>query len=277
MTGLDVAREVWGSLGLTPDRAMKALTRFFLILIAFAFARPAAQALPDAAATAGRLILRHNADAVVAVKATVILKVTMDDHYVPPQENKVDILGTVIAPTGLTVASLSSIDPRALFEVFRSKMQGGGSGLQLGQTEFNDIKLRFGDGTEVAAKIVWRDADRDLAFLAPTGTPGRTYAFVNLGDAPAGAVVLADYYEVSRMPEGLLRAAVVRPATVIGIIERPRRLFLVDTEGLGCPIFDPQGHVLGIMLHFMTKGVPSGNAVVPAGDIADSASQISQL
>jgi hypothetical protein len=254
---------------------MKALTRFALVLVALALARPPAQALPDAAATAGRLLLRHYADAVVTVKATVILNITIDQHYVPPQENKIDLSGTVIAPTGLTVTSLSSLDPKALFEVIRSKFAGGG--VQLTNSEMKDLKLRLGDGTEVPAKIVWRDADRDLAFLAPTGAPGRTYTSVNLADAPAAAVVLADYYEVSRMPEGLLRTAVVRPSTVIGIIERPRRLFLVDTESLGCPILDPQGHVLGVLLHFMAKGLPAGNTVVPAGDIADSASQISQL
>jgi hypothetical protein len=256
---------------------MKALTRFALVLVALALARPPAQALPDAAATAGRLILRHYADAVVTVKATVILKITVEGRFVPPQENKIDIAGTVIAPTGLTVTSLSSIDPKVLFESIRAKLMGGGAGVQLSQSETNDLKLRLGDGTEVPAKIVWRDADRDLAFIAPTGAGGRTFACVNLAEAPAAAVVLGDYYELARLPEGLLRTPVVRSSTIIGIIERPRRMFLISTEGLGCPIFDPQGHVLGVSLYFVVKGLPSGNVVVPAGDIAESASQISQL
>jgi Trypsin-like peptidase domain len=255
---------------------MKALTRLTLVLVTFGLARPAAWALPDAAATAGRLILRHNADAVVAVKAMVILKITMDQRYIPPQENKVDVTGTVISPTGLTVTSLSSIDPKALFDAIRAKLMGGG-GVQLSQSETKDLKLRLGDGTEVPAKLVGKDAERDLAFLAPVSPPARPFTYVNLADAPAAAVVLADYFELSRMPEGLLRAPVVRPCAVIGIVERPRRMFLVSTDGLGCPIFDPQGHVLGISLLFLTDGVPSGKVVIPAGDIADSASQIPPL
>jgi hypothetical protein len=255
---------------------MKALIRLTLILTALGLARPAAWALTDTEAIAGRLVLRHYADAVVTVKAVVILKITMDQRYVPPQENKVDITGTVISPNGLVVTSLSSIDAKTMFDALRAKFVGTGGAVLLASSETKDLKLRLGDGTEVPAKIVGRDADHDLIFLAPVTPPPRPLTFVNLGDTPAAAVVLADYFELSRMPDGLLRAPAVQPCTVIGIVERPRRMFLVNTGNLGCPVFDAQGHVLGVCLHYLTDGLPSGNVVEPAGDIVEAVSQLGQ-
>jgi len=56
-----------------------------------------------------------------------------------------------------------------------------------------------------------------------------------------------------------------RASTVIGIVERPRRLLLVSTDmypdTLGCPVFDADGRVLGISLHIVEKGLPKGTVV----------------
>jgi hypothetical protein len=85
-------------------------------------------------------------------------------------------------------------------------------------------------------------------------------------------MLLGNYYHLSRLPEAMQRTALVRPCTVTGIIERPRRLLLVSTDWfgdvLGCPVFDAQGRVLGICLRTLVDGMPRGIVVVPAADIA---------
>jgi hypothetical protein len=247
-------------------------------------ASPRLGALPDAEAAAGRVIVRRYADAIVAVKATANLKIIVSDRAMPPTDTKIDVNGTVITPAGLTVTSLSAIDTKAIFEAMRSQMPSGGMGVELGPSDFKGLRLRLADGTEVPAKVVWRDADRDLALLAPDGAAaagGRTFTFVNLNEAPEAAIVLGNYYHLSRLGDAMQRLPIMRPSTVNGIIERPRRLLLISTDSftdaVGCPVFDTQGRVLGICLRYMVNGLPKGAVVVPAADVAEVVSQMTVL
>jgi hypothetical protein len=261
---------------------MKPALRTWIVFTMLALAiSPTLWALPDTEGAAGRVILRRYADAVVAVKATLNMKMTVGGREMPPTDTKIDVNGTVIAPTGLTVTSLSAIDTKTIFENMRAQMSSGGMTVELGQTEFKGLRLWLADGTEVPAKVVWKDADRDLALLAPAAAHGRTFAYVNLNDAPEAATVLGNYYHLSRLNETIQRAPVIRPSTVNGILERPRRLLLISTDGyadtLGCPVFDTQGRVLGICLRYLVNGLPKGTVVVPAADVAEIAGQMTVL
>jgi len=257
---------------------MKIAPTLVLILAVSAVVAPVSQAMPDSEATPGRLLLRRYADAIVTVKGSVIFRATMDDRALPAQENKIDVSGTVVTPTGLTVTSLSLVDPKTLFDNLRAKIPSG-QDLKLIQGDFQNLRLAFGDGTELPAKIVWRDADHDVALLAPTDPlpAGRTLTCVNLNEAPAAAIVLGTYFQVSRASEAMRRMPVVYPCTVIGIAERPRRMIIVNTDAVGCPIFDLQGRALGICLRLVVKNEFSGVVVVPSSDLVDIENQITPL
>lgn len=256
---------------------MKLTIRPLVVCTALALAAlPDIRALSDAEAAAGRLIFRKYADAVVVVKLSMSLKITVGDRVLPPNDNKVDINGTVIESSGLTVTSLSAIDPRVIFDAVRPQLAPPGVPVQLGQTELKGVRLRLADGTEVPAKVVWKDAARDVALLAPEDAAAagqRTFTWVNLNEAPEAAMLLGNYYHLSRLNEAMQRIPQMRPCTITGIVERPRRLLLVTTEGftdaLGCPVFDAQGRVLGICLRYMADGAVKGTVVVPAADVAD--------
>jgi S1-C subfamily serine protease len=245
-------------------------------LAAFLTALPLqTSALPESDAAMGRLIARRFADAVVAIKGTAVVKITMDDRTLPPTEQKFDVNGTIITPAGLTVTSLNAIDPRALFETNRAQMSPGGQKITLGKTEFKGIKLHLGDGTEIPVKIVWKDVDLDLALLLPEGPAGgngRTFTYVNLNEAPEAARLLGDYFQLSRAAEVLQRVVLLRVSSITGIIERPRRRFLVSTDAfpdtVGCPVFDSQGKVLGINVRLMENGLPKASLVFPSADLA---------
>jgi hypothetical protein len=240
-----------------------------------------ARALPESEATAGRLVARRYAEAVVGVKGSMYMNFTIGLQTLPPTERKFDVGGTVIEASGLTMTSLSSLDPRAVFESMRSQMKTGIEPIELGKSEYKNLRLRLADGAEIPAKIVWKDVDHDLALLIPTGAAAsnRPFIFVDLNQATLSASVLGNYYQLSRTGEEFQRALMVRPSTVLGIIERPRRLFLVSTDifpdGLGCPVFDPEGRVLGISLHYMEKGLPKDAVVVPASELASLIAQAS--
>ena len=90
--------------------------------------------------------------------------------------------GTVIGPDGLTVLALSSTDPMSMMQ----DMMGGMFGDDLDMaSQVSDAKILEQDGTELAAEIVLRDKDLDLAFVRPVEKPAEAMPCVNLEDAAA--------------------------------------------------------------------------------------------
>jgi len=249
---------------------------FFLPAIGIALASTTNTRAADSNATAGRALVKRYADAIVSVELVVTLKYKMGDREAPPQENRVEVNGTMISPTGLVVTSLAEVDPQVAFDASR----GGGRGprVELVGADFNEVKLRLADGTEVPAKFVLKDADLDLAFMAPdtsaVDAPKREFPYVKLEDAVAGEV-LGDYFSLSRASKSMQRTPLIRTTRITGIVEKPRRVILVTDQTLGTPTFDADGHVLGISLFHYANGRRSTLVVVPAADIAEMAKQAS--
>ena len=242
----------------------------FAVLIAAAPLNGLLHAAPPTEAAAGRALVKRYADAIVGVELVVITKVKMGDREQPPREQRIEVNGTVISASGLTVTTLAGVDPQVQFDAMRGTPQGGR--MELVGVEFKEVKLRLADGKEVPAKFVLKDGDLDLAFMAPeTAEPGQIYPHVNLDEAAEG-VVLADYLFVARAPKSLQRIPLVRRSEIIGVVEKPRRFYLVTDQAVGTPLFEPQGRVLGISLQPFASGRPSV-IVMPAADIAEMAKQ----
>jgi hypothetical protein len=230
-------------------------------------------AASDADATTGRALVKRYADAVVNVELVVTLKIKMGDREAPPREQKIEVNGTVISPSGLTVTSLAEVDPQTAFDAIRAT--AGGRGPELVGAEFKEVKLRLADGKEVPARFVLKDADLDLAFMAPeTPADGAKIEFpstVKLEDAAEGAV-LGNYLMVWRESKALQRVPMIRTTSIMGIVEKPRKFFLMTAFQLGSPVFDAQGKVLGVVLQNIASG-RRNNIVLPAADIAEMAKQ----
>ena len=230
------------------------------------------RAAPPAEAAAGRALVKRYADAIVGVELVVVAKVKMGDREIAPREQRIEVNGTVISPSGLTVTTLASVDPQTQFDAMRSGQQGGGRMPELVGVDFKEVKLRLADGTEVPARFVLKDADLDLAFMAPeTGEAAREYPHVKLEEAAEG-VVLGNYFYIARAPKSLQRVPLVRLSEITGIVEKPRRFFLVTDQSVGTPLFDPEGRVLGISLQNFANGARSV-IVMPSADIAEMAKQ----
>jgi hypothetical protein len=224
-------------------------------------------------AEAGRALVKRYADAIVGVELVVTMRVKFGDREQPPQERRIEINGTVISAKGLTVTTLAAVDPQVQFDAMRAGSQGGGRMPELVGADFKEVKLRLADGKEVPARFVLKDADLDLAFMAPdTDEPGREYPYVDLTQAAEGAV-LGNYFFVSRASKSLQRVPTVRATEIMGIVEKPRRFFLLTEQSVACPVFESQGRVLGVTLQHFANGRPTGFVVLPAADIADMAKQ----
>jgi hypothetical protein len=240
-------------------------------------------ALPAAEAEAGRSLSQHFADAIVNVELVATIRMSAGDRQAPPREVRMDPNGTVISATGLTVTSLTEIDPRGTAEsAVRNLSLPGGQRIQFGDSEYREVKIRLSNGTEIPAKVVLKDADLDLAFIAPipgdAAAPKRDFTWVNL-DNPADAVVLADYFFISRAPKSLQRVPEVHAATLDGIVKKPRQLFIPSLSVIGCPMLSPDGRVLGLCVSRIVDGRPVLNngrpaaIILPAADVAEEARQ----
>jgi hypothetical protein len=230
-----------------------------------------AHAAPEKEAAAGRAIMKRYADAVVGVELVLTLRVKVGNREESPREQRVEVTGTVISPNGLTVTTLAAVDPQATMEAMRG---GGGSrGAEIVGSEFKEVKLRLADGKEVPARFVLKDADLDLAFMAPeTVEPGREFAHVKLEEAAEGEV-LGSYFYVARAPKTLQRVPMVRLTEVVGIVEKPRKLYLLTDQMPGTPVFEGSGKVVGLTFQHFANGSRTGLVLLPAADIADMAKQ----
>src|SRR5687768_12071626 len=129
-------------------------------------------AAPEAQAAAGRALVKRYADAIVGVELVVTIKVKMGDREAQPRELRIEVNGTVISPSGLTVTTLAQVDPQATMEALRASAGTSGGRMQeIVGSEFKEVKLRLADGKEVPARFVLKDVDLDLAFMAPELTP----------------------------------------------------------------------------------------------------------
>jgi len=245
------------------------------LALALAAGVPPLRALTDSEAAAGRALVKRYADSIVSVSLVLTLNITVGDRTMPPQEVRDEQNGTVISATGLTVTSLSTIDPRAAtLARLRATPGAAGRGIQIADTEFKEVKLRLADGTEIPARVVLKDADTDLAFIAPDAATAAGHAFspVDL-QAAAKAEVLGTYFDVLRAQRDLQRLPLVNATTLQGIIERPRPFFLATNEAPGTPVFDARGAVLGICVQHMNGGRAIRAVVLPSSQVAEIAKQ----
>ena len=84
-----------------------------------------------------------------------------DGSAVPGQEAVLEVLGTIVEPSGLTVVSDSQFKPE---KALAAKAAGGdGSAV----AEFSFVEIVLAEDITVPASVVYRDKDLDLAFLKP--------------------------------------------------------------------------------------------------------------
>ncbi|MEO6568639.1 MAG: hypothetical protein ABIO94_07725, partial [Opitutaceae bacterium] len=90
-------------------------------------------------------------------------------------------------------------------------------------------------------------------------------------------VLLGNYFYVARERKVLQRVPIIRASEVAGIVEKPRRFYLMTAQALGTPMFDTKGKVLGISLNNFANGRATGLVVLPAADIAEIAKQAAAI
>jgi len=246
----------------------------FICLLAGGCASTPPPDLFAARAAAGRALADRYANAIVKIDLVSTMKLSIGGRSMPPRERKIEANGTVISPTGLTVTALTVIDPNAAFEQMRASLSEAAARVELEQADYKEVKLGLSDGTQIPAKVVLKDPDLDLAFIMPDAGDSaahRPFAYVKLEDAAKGEI-LGNYYILWRTGKAFQWVPLINFSTVTGIIEKPRRMFVVSEQSLGSPVFDSGGNVLGICVR-RSGGNLATIVVLPAADVANEARQ----
>jgi hypothetical protein len=257
---------------------IKGLAAGAAMLAAALLTAAGARAGEDELIATARKTLEAHKDCIVQVR--LVLKTTMyfNGQQANQREQKVEVNGTTIDPSGLTVISNTATDPMSRF-AGQIAAAGGGNFKQ--ETKVTDVKVVLSDGKEYPAKVVLRDKDLDLAFVRPDEA-GLKLPCLKLAKAPAPEV-LEPVIGITRLDRAANREPAVMTGQIMSIIKKPRvryvTMTLVDT---GCPIFDKQGRVLGLSLMRQGTADISGTfslmgfmpSVLPCEDILEAAGQV---
>ena len=223
-------------------------TRFLSILLCCLFLVSSSIVLSDENAVTGRTILEKHHDAVITVKLVIKQGVSYGGRDTNKRESKTETTGTVIDPSGLTVISLFATDPTSLYS---NMVSGGDEDMQLKfESEVSDVKLVMPDGTEIAAKIILRDKDLDLAYVRPTDKPGKAFKFADLTKA-SKPQILDEVFVVNRLGKVANRTNSISIDRIEAIVSKPRTFYIPGQNGqggLGAPVFSANGQIIGVVL-----------------------------
>ena len=249
---------------------MKKLLLFTLAL----FLGVSFQALGKKPEILWRKLLKENANCVTWVSVTVKLEISAGGRSLPPQEQKLEALGTIIAEDGLTVLSLNKVDPTANI---LSRIRTPGASVNVNYTE---VMLLMQDGTEVPAKLLLKDVDLDLAYVLPIMERKDEYKEVIFSKVPSQAkqkvdpLILDEVVSIGKLRQTLYRQSTLQRGWVNAVIQKPRKYFVIENTSPGTPVFDQRGKWLGVVVYKMVGGRPSEIVTLPASDVLEIAQQV---
>jgi hypothetical protein len=221
-----------------------------------------------------RKLLSEHADCVTWVSVTVRVELSAGGRSMPPQEQKLEALGTIIAEDGLTVLSLNKVDPTANI---LSRIRSPGASVNVNYTE---VMLLMQDGTEVPAKLLLKDSDLDLAFVLPIEERRNEFKDIVFSRVPKQAsvdetpIILDEVVSIGKLRKTLYRQSTLRRGWVNAVIEKPRTYFVIENTSPGTPVFNSMGNWLGVVVYKMVSGRPSEIVTLPAMDILEIAEQV---
>jgi len=217
-------------------------------------------------------ILNKKADCVTWVSVIVKIEVSANGISYPPSERKLEALGTVLHPDGLTVLSLHTMDPT---ESIRSRMRNVGDI----NVDYSEVMILQDDGSEIPAKFTLKDEDLDLAFVIPLAQSeenGEPISFAHvecdsLNNSPPAP--LDEVVSLGKLGRNLYRQPTLQRGWVNAVINKPRDYFVIENLSPGCPVFNTSGNWIGVSVYRKEGGRPSALVTLPANDIMEIATQ----
>jgi hypothetical protein len=158
------------------------------------------------------------------------------------QEHNAEARGVMIDPSGLVM--LANDHFAVQMPAFMRRRGGGGV-----ESAPSKVKILFGnEAKEHDAVIVARDSNLNIAFVQILDIEKREVSSVDLSKA-AETRIGASLLGVTRMGRGFDCAPQFGRVLITARVEKPRPMWAVATNfnGLGLPVFDTSGGVVGVL------------------------------
>jgi hypothetical protein len=195
------------------------------------------------------------------ITLSAVIKIEIKGSESSGQEQRTHCLATIIDPSGLAVAPLTNLAPSMHFS-------RGGRSFDL-SCQVQEVKYRLTDGTEVPARLVLKDEDLDLAFLAPLKPLEKTNqaktAFVPLSESTSQPEMLDSTILVSRTGEDLNYIPTLVLGRILSLVSTPRTCYISSSGGLGVPVFNHQGKLLGMICRCVKAEGSDGTTTARSG------------
>jgi S1-C subfamily serine protease len=203
---------------------------------------------------AAKQMLKDNQSAVVWVSAVDKIQISgKGAMMMPGEELKVETLGTVIDPSGLTVVAASMLDKTSgiLGDILKQMGNRGADNTKFdAKSDISNIKIRMADGQEIPAKIALTDPDLDLSFLMPEKTEGKAWppcAFITL-NSKTKPQILDEILIIGRKGNNLDRQPSMIISRIASVVTKPRPCYVPSEHGpSGTPVFTLDAKLVGIM------------------------------
>jgi hypothetical protein len=218
-------------------------------------------------------------DAVIRAKVVLKMRGTYEGES-HEEEQTTETTATVIDPSGLAVASLTSVDPAYALQA----MSQGTEDTKY-EAEVTDLKMRFPDGKEVPAKVVLRDKDLDLAVIRPAEKLTGPVPAIDLSNS-AKPEVLDEVLILDRLGEVANQVAAVSLDRIEAVVDKPRTFYIAGlfskiTGTPGCPVLSSDGKMIGVVVIRMLprSGASSRKdrvlpMILPAADVLEVVKQV---
>jgi len=216
-----------------------------------------------------RKVFEANKNAVVFLTGVTQMELAAAGQTVE-REGNFQTIGTVIDPSGMVVAALSTIGASGEQTV-------GAQRVLIKVKRHDQVKIVLEDGTEVPADVVLKDPDLDLAFIMPRKESDEYKAAtwtVAAMDASAEVRILDTVLIVARVGRSFNLESIAGLSEISGVVTKPRKFYLGPTRP-GAPVFTLGGQAIGITVMYKAPGDDSSRAVVvlPAEDVLKIAEQ----
>lgn len=235
-----------------------------------------------------REILKNTQGSIINV--TALSKLDMSGSGLPisigglDQAQESSCAGVVIDASGLTVVSYMALNPmEKMASALKIKIGDDGDNEVKSKAELSRVQMRLADGTEVPARVVFKDKELDLAFIMPEAKEGEKALVFSPVKLTGGNSVreLDDVVMVTRHEKSLGCQPIVGLAQVASVISKPRNMYDLSSGGRpGTAVFLPSGSFLGVLVSVgggEGKGMMSLGGmemlVLPAADVAKLAAQ----
>jgi hypothetical protein len=223
------------------------------VCLCVALCAPAAHGQDKQLVATARKTLQTYEKSVILLQA--VLKMEIKGHDSVGREGKTQCLATIIDPTGLAVTALMNLNPKA---------RSSRSGLEI-DYQVQEVKYRLSDGTEVPARMVLKDEDLDLAFLAPQkpldAATRAKIASIPLADAATGGETLDGTILIGRTDESTNYIATLNVGQIEAVLAKPRACYMNNKGTLGTPVFYQNGKILGFICQCVNTESDEGSQI----------------